>query len=1315
MMTSTSERDAGEWILVVDDDAGLRDLIVRALERSGHATRGVSGGKEALEWIAVDAPRLLLLEHRLPDMTGQELIGALAERGLNVPFVMVTGHGDEQLAVEMMKRGAADYLVKDAELIGRLPAVVEQVCQSNGTKTRLGEAEKAPREKEERYRNLFNVATEGIYRIDFDPPVPIDLPQSELVQRLARNAIVQEANECLARRHGVGVSDMIGRPATDFAPNYGERALRVLRSPNFRVSDHETEDVDAAGQAVLLLENLTGAVEDGRLMHIWGMQRDISERKLAEEALRQQKEQLTEVADMLPGVIFQFYARDDGAMGIYYLSRRARDLCGLPDDTGDLFQWLTSHVDELDRANFIDSIERAVRAQAPWNFEGRFTKPSGEQVWLQGLSRPVRRDVELVYNGVLFDITERKRAEESLRQSEARFRSIIAVSNTGGWEYHLKTDYLWCSSEYFTMLGRDPGNYARDGRANLAENWLDLLHPDDRDRAGRHFAEYLENGSVGLYENYFRLRHADGSWVWILSRGQTLRNPDGSLTDVTVGTHINVTDNRRVEEALKASEMRFEGILRDVSTVAVQGYGLDGTVRYWNSASETFYGYSADEALGRNLLDLIIPPAMRDEVRAAIRQVAETSESIPAAELQLMRKDGSVIPVYSSHVMVRVPGQDAELFCIDIDLSGRKRAEEALRASEERHRSLFTEMQEGFALHEIICDADGRPCDYRYLEVNPAFERATGIPRERWVGHTVREVLPDVEDYWIQSFGSVALTGKAGTFENYVRELDQYFDVVAYCPKAGQFAVVALNVTERKRMEQVLRRNEERLRETARIARVGGWAIDFSDNTLSWTEETFQIHEMDTDRLPSVAEAIQFYHPEDQPKVAEAVRQAIAGGQSFDFEARLFTARKNPLWVRAIGTAVYREGRPVGVQGMIQDITERKRAEEEKERLLAQLLQSQKMESVGRLAGGVAHDFNNMLQAILGNAALALEGLPPASPLWENLQEIQACAQRSADLTRQLLAFARKQTIAPRTLNLNETVAGMLKMLRRLIGEDIDLVWAPGADLGLVNMDPTQVDQILANLSVNARDAIGSKVGRVSIETANVAIDEVFLAERPEARVGRFVRLSVSDNGCGMSQDVKDHLFEPFYTTKELGQGTGLGLPTVYGIVKQNGGFINVYSEPGRGTTVQVYLPHCTAPPVVPGEPAAAFDLARGHETILLVEDEPSILRVSRRALEKLGYQVLAARTPGEAMRLAREHEGGIHLLLTDVVMPEMNGRDLARNLLSKYPNLKRLFMSGYTANVIAYHGVLDPGVHFLQKPFSVQVLADKVREALQG
>jgi CheY-like chemotaxis protein len=360
----------------------------------------------------------------------------------------------------------------------------------------------------------------------------------------------------------------------------------------------------------------------------------------------------------------------------------------------------------------------------------------------------------------------------------------------------------------------------------------------------------------------------------------------------------------------------------------------------------------------------------------------------------------------------------------------------------------------------------------------------------------------------------------------------------------------------------------------------------------------------------------------------------------------------------------------------------------------------------------VAHDFNNMLGVILGHSELAMKRLDASEPIYISLKSIHTAAERSADLTRQLLAFARKQTIAPKVLNLNQTIEGMVSMLTRLIGEDIDLAWRPGRNLGAIKMDPSQIDQILVNLCVNARDAIVD-TGKVTIETNTVTFDAAYCAMHADFVPGEYVLLAVSDNGCGIDPETISHLFEPFFTTKDTGKGTGLGLATVYGIVKQNKGFINVYSELDQGTTFKVYLPlHATK--IEPTElTGAAVPAVHGHETILLVEDDSLHLEITKNMLETQGYIVFPAATPNEAIRIAGTQDGKIHLLITDVIMPEMNGRNLSRDMLSLYPKLKCLFMSGYTANVIAHHGVLDVGIHFVQKPFSMNDLAAKVREAL--
>ena len=381
---------------------------------------------------------------------------------------------------------------------------------------------------------------------------------------------------------------------------------------------------------------------------------------------------------------------------------------------------------------------------------------------------------------------------------------------------------------------------------------------------------------------------------------------------------------------------------------------------------------------------------------------------------------------------------------------------------------------------------------------------------------------------------------------------------------------------------------------------------------------------------------------------------------------------------------------------------------------LAQLIQAQKMESVGRLAGGVAHDFNNMLSVILGNTEMALDQVEPAQLLFSDLQEVLKAGRRSADLTRQLLAFARQQTISPKVLDLNEVVEGMLKMLRRLVGEGVEMVWLPGHELWSVNMDPSKIDQILANLCINARDAVSDR-GKVTIRTDNVTLDEELCTTHVGVVSGSFVALTVGDDGCGMDSETLGSLFEPFFTTKGAGKGTGLGLATVYGIVKQNKGCIDVRSEPGSGTTFTVYLPKHTAHGDEVKVEEATPSAPGGRETILLVEDEKAILSMTENMLTRLGYRVLATDNPVEALNLACAHAGDIELVVTDVIMPEMNGKELTERLTVHCPNIPCLFMSGYTADIISHHGVLEEGVHFIRKPFSKKDLATKVREALSA
>ncbi len=627
-----------------------------------------------------------------------------------------------------------------------------------------------------------------------------------------------------------------------------------------------------------------------------------------------------------------------------------------------------------------------------------------------------------------------------------------------------------------------------------------------------------------------------------------------------------------------------------------------------------------------------------------------------------------------------------------------------------------------------------------------------------------------------------------------------------------------------------LRRSNDLLDRMGEVAKIGGWALDPSTQSLHWTRETYRIHEVDPTYQPSFETAIQFYEPAARPLIAAAVQAAIETGEPFDLELPLVTAQGRQIWVRAQGGAERADGKTVRIYGAFQDITERRGRQESQrlqsaavhaaadaivitdragtivfvnpaftqltgfaaeealgknprdlirsgkhtqeffaalwstilrghtwrgevinrkkdgslyterqvitpildasgdithfvaikqdltERLLleAQFHQAQKMETVGRLASGIAHDFNNLLTVIIGMADLTLVQLGEDHPASDDIREIHAAGQRAAALTRQLLAFSRQQLMSPRVLNLNTVVGRMERMLQRLLGEDIDLRVVPAVDLWSVKADPGQVEQVITNLAVNARDAM-PQGGQLTIESQNVEIDESYARQHGAAvPPGSYVRLVVSDSGVGMDDATRARIFEPFFTTKASGRGTGLGLSTVYGIVKQSLGFVWAYSEPGHGTSFTILLPRVSEVADGPQETSVVSSHG-GSETLLLVEDNVGLRKLAIRFLEPAGYTVLSAPAADEAIHIAEHHDGPIHLLLTDVVMPGMSGRQLAERLLQGRPATKVLYMSGYTDDTIVRHGLLAENVHFIQKPFNAATLLKKVREVLES
>jgi PAS domain S-box-containing protein len=537
----------------------------------------------------------------------------------------------------------------------------------------------------------------------------------------------------------------------------------------------------------------------------------------------------------------------------------------------------------------------------------------------------------------------------------------------------------------------------------------------------------------------------------------------------------------------------------------------------------------------------------------------------------------------------------------------------------------------------------------------------------------------------------------------------------------GRVAIVIVrDVSERAGLVAALRRSEERYRMLVENASEIFYRVHLRDDPdrgevefVSQQSEALTGHGPQ-DFLSDPTLWLDSVHPDDRAAVLARTEAILASRTAGTRTYRIRNAARGDYhWIDdRIIPWMDAEGKVAGFQGVARDVTERMEAEEDRRRLESQLRQAQKLEAIGRLAGGVAHDFNNLLTVILGCGEVGLAEIDPVSPVHHDLKEIVEAAHRAASLTQQLLAFSRRQTIAPRVLDLNAQLKGIERMLQRTIGEDVDLIFALREGTWPVSLDRSQLDQLVVNLAVNARDAMPDG-GSLTIETGNAILDDNYCSAHAGASPGAYTVLTVSDTGHGMDSATLEHIFEPFFTTKEEGKGTGLGLATVYGIVKQNQGYITVYSEPGQGTTVRIYIPRYLGKPDLAAPAAVPAPPAGGHEVLLLVEDNEQLRRLTRRLLERLGYTVLEANDPEHALALCAEHEGQIDLLLTDVVMPVMNGARLSEGVTALRPRIKTLFMSGYPASIIARRGLLHNGIQHLQKPFDANTLALRIREAL--
>ncbi len=730
-------------------------------------------------------------------------------------------------------------------------------------------------------------------------------------------------------------------------------------------------------------------------------------------------------------------------------------------------------------------------------------------------------------------------------------------------------------------------------------------------------------------------------------------------------------------------------------------------------SAETYSIHGRDPGLPpptfEELPSLMTPESM-DRLIEAHKKILASGTSIEF-DLEILHPDEQLHWVLNHVAAERnKSGNVVRLYGTTQDMTERKRMEEALRKSEYAFRTLF----------EANPIATGLLLNRKIVKVNPAMCRISGYSAEELEGQSIRIAYRDDEEF--ARVGKILSEQVAqngvGIAEAHLKlkngqDVEGLVCMSPLDPRDPSAGVVAslVDITERKRAEEALEKANDLLNAIIDAAPTAIMALDLDGKVHTvWNKAAekmlgFSAQESIGHVLPHITEV-------EEREEAEQVRHQIHQGKTLNgVDVRRKKRDGTPIDLSIYGSPLHdAQGKITGNVAVLVDITERKRAEKEKAKLEDQLRQAQKMEAVGRLAGGVAHDFNNMLAVIIGYTNLIKTQLSADEPMLKDILEIERAATRSRDITSQLLAFSRKQTIKPKVLDLNDIVMRTQRTLARLIGEDIELKFCPGKDVWRVMFDPSQIEQILINLAANARDAMPDG-GKLTIDTANYYLDDLFCKQHIGFKPGHYAMLGMSDNGVGMDKETLAHVFEPFFTTKEFGKGTGLGLAMVYGIIKQNNGFINIYSEQTQGTSIKIYIPRSMEEEKPEPIDVTPVNLQSG--TVLLVEDDDTVRRMTNKMLKAIGYTVLSTAKPQEALSMCETSEVHVDLVLTDVVMPLMSGKELRNKIEALRPGIKTIFMSGYSANVVAERGILEEGVYILQKPFTINELANKIREVL--
>lgn len=883
--------------------------------------------------------------------------------------------------------------------------------------------------------------------------------------------------------------------------------------------------------------------------------------------------------------------------------------------------------------------------------------------------------------GVTILSLQKRLTEENQSSSEERFREWSDAA-FDGVAVHEQGRILQANQSLARIFGYELGEMS--GMAVM-----NLIAPDSRGPVSKNLDSDVKTSyqAVGLRKN--------GSAFSIAISSRVKRGTDVSAGFLAVQ---DLTERKRAEQ-------RFHDLVHGIDTIAWEADAVTLKITFVNQKAEEILGYKTERWFtDPDFLMNLIHPDDRERI-LPLTQSAISAGKDYEQEFRAVAADGRTVWLRNIVKINRdSEGRAQQLRGVMVDISERKQAEVKLRESEERHRNLLENFIDG-----VILTVDGK-----IAFVNPVMCALTGYSSEELQGRPSTELLsPEERDRARERMAALlAGSGEHPVVYHLLKKQGGLVPVevgsrlIHYGGKPALLSVVH-DITDRDRAEQELRTSEERYRQLFENANDLIYTHDMEGNITSFNKAGERItgYTREEALRMNIRELIA---PQDLDTAREMMSRMADETPSVPFELSILSKENRRTILEISPRWIYQEGKRVGIQGIGRDVTERTQLEE-------QLRQAQKMEAIGQLAGGVAHDFNNLLTLIEGYCELSMSHVEPGTPLRKYIEAIHQAGARATSLTRQLLAFSRKQILQPRVLDLNLLVTDIEKMLCRLIGEDIELVTTLDSNLGRVKVDPGQIDQVIMNLAVNARDAMPAG-GKLILKTTNVELEEPCTRPPNTVPPGSYVVLTVQDTGHGMDSETQAHMFEPFFTTKEQGKGTGLGLSTVYGIVRQSGGSILVSSVPDQGTTFEIFLPKVTAPVETEARPPKNNGKRiKGNQTIMVVEDEYSIRKLAREFLEVQGFKVLEAACGDEALEISEKHGGPLHLVMTDVVMPGMSGPEMINRLSPSHPEMRVLYISGYADSRVVDRGLLNPGAEFLQKPFSFASLGEKLSDLLSN